>query len=177
MKSIFILLFTTTLSGLNLHSQDFKNSLLIETGGGGLAYSINYEHLVKQKFVARAGFSYFLIMENQTEKMLNVITIPLSFSYLLNIKSNKHFVEMGIGTMDLITSGDLIEYKGVTSIFLNPYLIAGYRYRPTDKRWTYKISLTPFYGTKNLPNPTDQGFMPFGRKIQMWGTVGIGYNF
>jgi hypothetical protein len=177
MKQKLIILFTITLFVLNLQAQELKNSLTIELGGGGLAYSINYENLIKQKFVARAGFSYLLIMENQTEKTLNVITIPLSISYLQNIKSNKHFIEMGIGTMDLITDGDLVEYNRVTNIFINPYLIAGYRYRPIDKKWTFKISLTPFYGTKSLTNPTDQGFMPLGNKIQMWGTIGIGYNF
>lgn len=177
MKLKLIILFIIPLFTLNLQAQELKNSITIELGGGGLAYSINYENLIKQNFVARAGFSYLLIMENQTEKVLNVITIPLSFSYLQNIKSNKHFIEMGIGTMDLITSGNLVEYKGVTDIFINPYLIAGYRYRPADKKWTFKLSLTPFYGTKSLTNPTDQGFVPFGRKIQMWGTLGIGYNF
>jgi len=177
MKLKTIALFTISLLVVQLQGQELKNSFTIEIGGGGLVYSINYENLVNQKIVARAGLSYFLLIENQTEKTLNVITVPLSVSYLLNISRKKHFLEMGIGTMDLITSGDLVEYKGVTDFFINPFLIAGYRYRPIDKKWTFKISLTPFYGTKSLTNPTDQGFMPFGSKIQLWGTIGMGYNF
>lgn len=176
MKIKLIILFTIPLFVLNLQAQDLKNSITIELGGG-LAYSINYENLIQQKFVARAGFSYLLIKENQTEKTLNIVTIPLSINYLQNIKRNKHFIEIGVGTMDLITSGDLVEYKGITDVFINPYLIAGYRYRPIDEKWSFKLSLTPFYGTKSLTNPTDQGFMPLGSQIQMWGTVGIGYNF
>ena len=58
MKQKLIILFTITLFVLNLQAQELKNSLTIELGGGGLAYSINYENLIKQKFVARAGFSY-----------------------------------------------------------------------------------------------------------------------
>ncbi len=177
MKTIFITLFAFILFVFQAQARELKNSLMIEFGGGGLAYSLNYERLIKQQFITRAGFSHFIIVENQTDKTLNVTTIPLSFSYLQKMSGNKHFLEMGIGTMDLITSGDLVEYKGVTNIFINPYLIAGYRYKSTDKKWNFKISLTPFFGTKSLTNPTDQGFMPFGRKIQLWGSIGIGYSF
>ncbi len=105
------------------------------------------------------------------------MSIPLSISYLQNIYKQKHYFEVGLGTMDLITSGDLVEYKGVTDIFFNPYLIAGYRYRPIDKNWNFKLSFTPFYGTKSLTNPTDQGFRPFGSKFQAWGNLGVGYSF
>jgi len=162
---------------MKLPAQELNNSLTLELGGGGLAYSINYEHLIKQKFIVRAGLSYISILENQTDKTMNLVTIPLSLSYLQNIKSNKHFIELGLGTMDLITSGNLVEFKGVTNVFINPYFIAGYRYWPTNRKWNFKISLTPFYGSKSLTNPTDQGFMPLGSKIQWWGAIGTGFNF
>ena len=177
MKTKINLFFALSIFTISLNAQELKHAVTLEIGGGGLLYSINYEHNIKQNFVARAGISLLLIKEKQTEKTLNVISIPLSFSYLQNIYHDKHYLEIGIGTMNLITSGDLIEYKGVTDIFLNPYLIAGYRYRPIDKNWNFKLGFTPFYGTKSLTNPTEQGFKPFGRKIQLWGNIGIGYNF
>jgi len=177
MKTKVIIFFALIVFTVKLNAQELKHSLTLEIGGGGLLYSLNYEHYIKQNFVARAGVSFFLIKEKQTEKSLKVMSIPLSFSYLQNIYHDKHFLELGVGTMDLITSGDLVEYKGVTDIFLNPYLIVGYRYRPMDKKWNFKLSFTPFYGTKSLTNPTEQGFQPFGKKIQLWGNIGIGYNF
>jgi len=153
------------------------HALTFEIGGGGLLYSLNYEHNIKQNFVARAGISFLQIKEKQTEKFLKVMSIPLSFSYLKNIYLDKHFLEVGVGIMDLMTSGDLVEYKGTTDIFLNPYLIAGYRYRPIAKEWNFILSFTPFYGTKSLTNPTEQSFQPFGKKLQIWGNIGVVYNF
>jgi len=177
MKTKIIIFFALSIFTTNLNAQELKHAVTLEIGGGGLLYSINYEHYLKQYFVARAGISFLLIKEKQTEKSLKIVSIPLSFSYLQNIYHDKHYLEIGIGTMDLITSGDLIEYKGVTDIFLNPYLIAGYRYLPIDKKWNLKLSFTPFFGTKSLTNPTEQGFKPFGSKIQLWGNIGIGYSF
>jgi hypothetical protein len=177
MKTKIILFLTITFIALKLNAQELKHSLTLEIGGGGFFYSVNYEYFLKRNFIARAGTSFLLIKEKKTEKSLKVMSIPLSISYLQNIHHNKHYFEIGIGTMDLITSGDLIEYKGVTDIFLNPFLITGYRYRPMDKKWNFKLSLTPFYGTRSLINLTEQGFRPFGSKFQVWGNIGFGYNF
>lgn len=159
------------------NAQAYKNSLNIELGGGGLAYSINYEHFFSKKFAPRIGMSFLHIRERQTEKSLVVMSFPVSLHYLQNIHNEAHFLEAGFGTMNLITTGDLVEYKGVTDIFLNPFIHLGYRYRPAQKRWNFLIGFTPFYGIKSITNPTEQGFRPFGSKVQLWGTIGVGYNF
>ncbi|MFW5707189.1 MAG: hypothetical protein ACOC12_04655 [Bacteroidota bacterium] len=177
MKSKLVILVIITTLGLSLQAQDQKNAITLEIGGGGFLYSINYEFLSSKKIVARVGFSYTLFLENQTEKSLNLISAPLSVSYLQNIYNNRHFLELGLGAMNLVTSGDMVEYKGVTDIFINPYLVAGYRFWPLDRPWNLKIGLTPFYGTRSLIHPTDQGFSPLGSKVQVWGYAGIGYSF
>jgi len=170
---LFIILFFV----LTLQAQEHKNSLGIELGGGGLAYSINYERHVSDKISSCLGFSFLNIVERQTEKTLTVMSYPISVNYLINLSRQKHFLETGIGAMNLITSGDLVEYKGVSNYFLNPFVNLGYRYAPTNNRWVYKIGLSPFLGTKSLTHPTAQGFMLLGNEIQIWGYVGMGYRF
>lgn len=158
-------------------SSNYKNSVMLEIGGNGLAYSINYERFLNKNINARAGFSLFKIIENQTDKSMIVMSYPISFNYLINLARQKHLIETGIGVMNLVTSGDLVEYKGVTNYYLNPFLNLGYRYEPTKNRFLYRIGLSPFLGTTSLTNPTEQGFQPLGSKVQIWGHIGIGYRF
>jgi len=177
MKLKFNIFFIILFFVVTLQAQKQKNSLGIELGGGGLAYSINYERHFSEKISLRLGFSFLSINERQTEKTLAVMSYPISVNYLINISGQKHFLETGIGAMNLITSGDLVEYKGVSDFFLNPFLKLGYRYSPTNNRWVYKIGLSPFLGTKSLTHPTAQGFQLFGSETQIWGYVGMGYRF
>jgi hypothetical protein len=168
------------LVSLRTNAQDsiyYKNAVMLEIGGNGLAYSANYERFLSKNINARAGFSLFKIIENQTDKSMIVMSYPISFNYLINLSRQKHFIETGIGVMNLITSGDLVEYKGVTNYYLNPFLNFGYRYEPTKNRFLYRIGLSPFLGTTSLTNPTEQGFQPLGSKVQIWGHIGIGYRF
>jgi hypothetical protein len=174
--SILTLLFV----GLRTNAQDsgnYKNAVMFEIGGNGLAYSVNYERFLRKNFNARAGFSLFNIIESQTDKSMIIMSYPISCNYLINIGRQKHFIETGIGLMNLITSGDLVDYKGVTNYYLNPFLNFGYRYEPTKNRLLYRVGLSPFLGTKSLTNPTEQGFQPLGSIVQIWGYMGIGYKF
>jgi hypothetical protein len=177
----FILsILTLLLISLRTNAQDstnYKNAVILEIGGNGLAYSVNYERFLSKNFNARVGFSIFKIIENQTDKSMFVMSYPISFNYLINLGKQKHFFETGIGLMNLVTSGDLVEFKRVTNYYLNPFLNFGYRYEPTKSRFLYRIGLSPFLGTTSLTNPTEQGFQPLGSKVQIWGNIGIGYRF
>ncbi len=177
MKLKLNILFIITIFVVTMHAQERKNSLGIELGGGGLAYSINYERHITEKIISRFGFSFLNIIERQTEKTLTIMSYPISVSYLINLSGKKHFLETGIGAMNLVTTGDLVEFKGVSNYFLNPFVNFGYRYASTSNPWVYKIGLSPFLGTKSLTNPTDQGFLLFGSATQIWGYVGLGYRF
>lgn len=158
-------------------TSSYKNAVVFDLGGNGLAYSINYERSLSSKINARAGFSFWRINENQTAKSLIVMSYPISFNYMINLSDERHFIETGLGIMNLLTSGDLVEYKGITNYYLNPFLNLGYRYKPAKNRFVYRAGLSPFLGTKSLTNPTEQGFQPLGSKIQIWGYIGIGYQF
>lgn len=175
----FLSILTLILVSLKTNAQDSsycKNAAVFEIGGNGLTYSFNYERFVSKKFNARAGFSIFKIIENQTDKSMIVMSYPISFNYLINLSKQKHFIETGLGVMNLITSGDLVEYKGVTNYYLNPFLNFSYRFEPTKNRFLYRIGLSPFLGTTSLTNPTEQGFQPLGNKVQIWGHIGVGYK-
>ncbi len=154
-----------------------KNAVLMEIGGNGLLYSINYERFVSKNLNAKVGNSFFKIIEKQTDKSMIVMSYPISFNYLINLSKQNHFIETGVGVMNLITSGDLVEYNSVTNYYLNPFLNLGYRYKPTKNRFLFRIGFSPFLGTKSITNPTDQRFQPLGSKVQIWGYTGIGYRF
>jgi hypothetical protein len=177
MKLKLRILLIITIFVVTMQAQERKNSIGFEFGGGGLAYSINYERHINEKFISRIGFSFLNITERQTEKTLTVMSYPISVSYLINLSGQKHFLETGIGAMNLFTTGDLVEFKGVSNIFLNPFVNLGYRFASTSNPLIYKIGLSPFLGTKSLTNPSSQGFQLFGSESQIWGYVGLGYRF
>lgn len=165
--------------GLKSNAQDsfnYKNAVIVEIGGNGLAYSVNYERFLTDNLNSRVGFSVWKIIENQTDKSLTVMSYPISFNYLIKLGSQKHFLETGIGVMNLVTSGNLVEYNEITNYYLNPFLNLGYQCQAKN-RIIYRVGLSPFFGTKSLTNPTEQGFYPLNSKIQIWGYFGIGYKF
>lgn len=158
-------------------AQEDQNAVFFELGGNGLAYGFHYDRHIDYNIHGRAGFSIFRVIENQTEKSLLVMSFPLSFNYRYDLSQGKHFLEGGLGIMNLVTTGDLVEYQGITNYYLNPFINAGYLYKPPGQKWIYKAALTPFLGTKSVTNPTEQGFQPFGNAFQIWGTLGVGYHF
>jgi len=177
-KSIFILIIISLFSIHALKAQQIaRQAITLEIGGLGLSYSLNYEHRLGNKFIARAGLSFLHIEEKQTGKANELLSFPVSLSYLKNIGGSSHFAEFGIGTMNLLSTGNMVEYQGITDFFLNPGLVLGYRYLPQDSRWSLKAAFTPFYGTKSLTNPGEKAFSPLGGRLQPWGGLGVGYRF
>lgn len=159
------------------HTKSFKNTVALDLGGNGLVYSINYERDVNTFSNMRVGFSFWKILENQTDNSLSVMAFPISYNFLFDLKDNTHFLETGPGLMNLITYGNLTEFKGATNVYLNPFVNIGYAYRSPEKKMSYRAGLSPFLGTKSLTNPTFQGFRPLGAEIQLWGYVGVGVRF
>ena len=179
-KNFRLVVLALFLFAFNVYAQEsynYKNAVIFELGGNGLVYSVNYERFLTKNINTRVGLSFWRIIENQTDKSMTVMSYPLSFNYLINMSGQKHFIEAGIGAMNLVTTGDLVEYKGVTNYYLNPFLNLGYRFRSTKNRLLYRVGLSPFLGTKSFTNPTEQSFQPLGSKIQFWGYLGIGYSF
>jgi len=178
-KPFYLLLILVSLS-LKCFAQDsssLKNGLSVEVGGNALLYSVNYERNLSTKAVAKGGMSIWKVIENQTNKSLTIMCYPVSFNYLFHLRTPKHAIETGMGVMNLITSGNLVEYKGVTNYYINPFLNVGYRYSPAKNPFWYGVGLSPFLGTKSLTHPTEQGFLPLGNNVQLWGYLRIGYAF
>ncbi len=153
-----------------------KQAITLEIGGKGLLYNISYEHNAGNNIIMSAGFSFVHLSEKQTNNASTVLSFPLSVSYLYNFTNTQHYSEIGIGTTNLLTTGDLTEYGGITDLFINPTLIVGYRFYPTGKKWSLKASFTPFYGTKSLSNNEGTAFKPFGKQLQPWGGFGFSYE-
>jgi hypothetical protein len=177
-KSIFIFVIIAVFKFHTSQAQQLApQAITLEIGGLGLSYSPNYEHRLGNHFVARASFSFLHIKEKQTGKSNELLSFPVSLSYLKGIGAGSHFAEFGIGTMNLLSTGNLVEYQGITDFFLNPGLILGYRYLPSESPWSLKASFTPFLGTESLTQPGEKAFSPFGGRLQPWGGIGIGYSF
>jgi len=175
MKKAFLIIFLA-FSAVLAKAQNPKNAVLMEIGGSGFLYSLNYERNFAKNWLAKAGFSFVHFKELQTEKQMQLYAFPVSVSYLKNIFAEKHFLETGFGVMNVMTSGNMVEYRGATDWYLNPHLIVAYRYR-TARNWHFRLAFTPFYGTKSLSNPTEFGFSPFGTNLQLWGGLGFGKSF
>lgn len=171
---LMCVVFVSTLS-LNAQNNIPKHAISFELGGRGLLYSINYEYQFADNFVATAGISFLHLMESEIDKSSELISYPVSVNYLLEL-SEEHYAELGVGVMNLITTGDLVEYSGNTDYFLNPTLLLGYRYKPTDSRWHFKAMATPFFGTKSPTNDEGTSFQPLGAVFQIWGGLSVGYE-
>ena len=153
-----------------------KQAVTLEIGGKGLIYSVNYEHRVQKNIVISAGLSFTHIKEKQTNKSSDIISFPVSASYIFNLVNQKHYMEVGIGTMNLLTTGNLTAYGGATDFFMNPNLILGYRYYPSAKNWSIRASFNPVYGTRSFADPKRTPFKPLGNRIQPWGGIGFSYR-
>lgn len=158
-------------------AQEFapRQAVNIEIGGKGLLYSINYEYQFAENFMASAGISFLHISESEIDKSSNFWSFPISASYIYEF-SGGHCVEAGIGIMNLVVSGDLVEYAGSTDYFLNPTIIAAYRYQPVESKWRFRIAATPFVGTKSPTHSEGTAFQPLGAVFQIWGGLSIGYE-
>lgn len=174
MKKILLL---SILSIIQVNAQQYKSAINLEIGGSGLVYNLGYERFLRKSLSLNFGASYIKIEEQQTGKKFNIITFPVSSSHLINIHSNKHFTEAGLGIMNLVTSGDLIEYKKQTDYYMNPFIKLGYRFVSQSNRWQYKLTFTPFYASKSINRPTQQGFSISGGTYQLWGGMSLGYKF
>jgi len=154
-----------------------RHCVYFEIGGQGLTYSLGYECEIYNRLVANSGISFLNLHENQTEKNMTMMTFPVSISYLQPIFNDQNKLELGLGAMNLLTSGDLVEYKGVTDFFINPGLILGYRFIPESNKWHFKTSFNPFWGTTSITDPNRKPFTLFNRQMNYWGGIAVGYNF
>jgi hypothetical protein len=116
-----------------------KNDIYLEAGGNGLFGSVNYERqLTKEPGLgARIGVGFY--SENAF-----YLTIPVGINYLFRLKSDKSFIDAGLGATWTRIDGDLFgESKNSNgNHFVNFVPSIGYR-RHTSNDVMWRISVTP----------------------------------
>jgi len=116
-----------------------KNDIYLEAGGNGLFGSVNYERqLTKQPgFGARVGVGFYA--ENAF-----YLTIPLGINYLFKLKSDKSFIDAGLGATWTRIDGNLFSDSENANgdHFVNFVPSIGYR-RHTANDVMWRISVTP----------------------------------
>lgn len=116
-----------------------KNDLYLETGGNGLFGSVNYERQLTELpgLGARIGVGFY--SENAF-----YLTFPVGFNYLFNLKSEKAFIDAGLGVTWSRRDNNLFASHNSTSdhfVYFVPSV--GYR-RHTLKNMLWRVSVTPF---------------------------------
>lgn len=167
-------------AGINDSLQNEKNSIFIELGGNGYAYSLNYERFIikknKWKYSAKIGFSYYYAFHNATY-------FPISTQIYYG---NKSRLELGIGYTAIfrwskineegsVFNYDKSKYKDVgeknyvkghdepsAGIF---YLNIGW-HQELKNRTFLKVEYCPWIG---------DGIKPF--VLVPWGKISFGKNF
>jgi hypothetical protein len=166
-----------------MQSQPFtaRNSIFIEFLGSGFSYSLNYDRLITDNLSIRAGLSWlplnflfgndyidartiqissqsgYSVVENS--RIFNVMSLPLTVSYLYNFQGTPSYLEFGGGpSFQVIHQAIDARVKNMASISTPPQRISfshdaynfriggiiGYRLQPQQGRFQFRASLTPF---------------------------------
>ena len=78
------------------------NSIFLEGGGPGLAYSLNYERIFENDFGLRVGFSYLSVSgtasagTSTANGTISMWTVPVLVNYL-GVNWGNHSLELGGG--------------------------------------------------------------------------------
>jgi hypothetical protein len=141
MRKIALLTFTLLIITSPLFSQKtFKrNDIYAEAGGSGLFASVNYERQLTNHPGLAVRFGAGFYSENAF-----YLTIPVGINYLIKLKSEKSFIDAGIGTTFTRVDGNLFSASKNSngSHFTNFIPSIGYR-RHTMRNMMWRISITP----------------------------------
>ncbi len=159
-----------------LYAQD-SWSVKAELGGAAMLYKLGVSRCILPNWWLSAGVGSIRLLENGTEKALQITSIPIQLFYDLPFKNGKSGLECGIGLSNLLLSGDLLEAGGSTQWHLNPHLLLQYRHHLSNTHWVFRIGINPVVGTKSILDPTVQAFQPLGFRIVPMPLLGLGYRF
>lgn len=140
MRKQIVTAFTLCIVTLSFGQSHFKkNDIYLEAGGNGLLGSVNYERqLTKQLGLgARVGVGFY--SENAF-----YLTIPVGINYLFRLKSDRSFIDAGLGATWTRIDGKLFSdiENSNPDHFVNFIPSIGFR-RHTLKDVMWRISLTP----------------------------------
>jgi len=143
-----------------------KNSVQLELGGHGLAYSLNYErNLLNARFFktsVQLGFSFY----PKPIDLRSRLWIPLSINQLFSLK--QHHLEAGLGLVFTQFQNYSIEGSMIAENKLETFISGkiGYRYQKPEGRMQYKILFTPLLEKEYS-----------GYEFHPLAAVSIGYTF
>lgn len=140
MKQILLLIFIT-ISAIHSFGQTkfIRNNIYLEAGGNGLFASINYE----RQLTTQPGFGIRLGVGFHSENTF-YLTIPVGVNYLFKLKSDKSFIDAGLGATLSRIDGKLFQssFYNNGDDFVSFIPSIGYR-RHTKQNLMWRISITP----------------------------------
>ena len=116
-----------------------KNDIYLEGGGNGLFASVNYERQLTKEPGLGVRFGVGFYSENAV-----YLTIPVGINYLFRLKSDKSFIDAGLGATWTRIDGNLFgsSKNSNGTHFVNFIPSIGFR-RHTTNNVMWRISLTP----------------------------------
>ena len=142
------------------------NSIFLEGGGPGLAYSLNYERIFENDFGLRVGFSYLSVSG----------TVPVLVNYL-GVNWGNHSLELGGGAtvvgLDGAGSMGAFAASGSGTLVLGT-AIFGYRRQPPGGGFQFRIGLEALVGkglalSDSNRDPDKVGVLP-------WMYMSLGFS-
>jgi len=155
-----------------------NNSVFLEGGGPGLAYSLNYERIFENDFGLRVGFSYLSISASAGSSSADATmwTVPVLAQYV-GLSSGNHSLELGGGATIVGVSGAAssmgLAASGSGTLVLGTAII-GYRRQPPTGGFQFRIGLEALVGkglslSETGRNPDQIGVLP-------WMYMSLGFS-
>ncbi|MFC2079860.1 hypothetical protein ACFLRQ_00130 [Bacteroidota bacterium] len=151
------------------------NSVQLELGGHGLAYSLNYERILFNtdifKIAGQVGFSYY-------PPFIGFIDywIPISINEIFSIRN--HHIELGVGIIiNRVSSRDSEniatdwDWEGFLSARI------GYRYQKPNGRFIFRAGFTPIIESNFLSSMKTVSDFGFITEFHPLPAVSFGYSF
>jgi hypothetical protein len=158
------------------------NSVFLEGGGPGLAYSLNYERIFENDFGLRAGFSYLSVSgtassgSSTANGSVSMWTVPVLANYL-GINWGNHSLELGGGATVVGLSGagsiGAFAAAGSGTLVLGTAIL-GYRRQPPSGGFQFRIGLEALVG-KGLAL-SDSGRNPDKVGVLPWLYMSLGFS-
>src|SRR3989442_8781400 len=158
------------------------NSIFLEGGGPGLAYSLNYERIFENDFGLRVGFSYLSVSgtasagTSTANGTISMWTVPVLANYL-GVNWGNHSLELGGGAtvVGLNGAGSMGAFaaSGSGTLVLGT-AIFGYRRQPPGGGFQFRIGLEALVGkglalSDSNRDPDKVGVLP-------WMYMSLGFS-
>jgi hypothetical protein len=163
---IGLLLFSIPSKGQDVENLKFlKNVLFLELGGLGPYYSVNLDHIFKQK--ENLMYSYRIGISVLPES----VSLPIGLNFITG--KSKHHAEITIGGNVYVEHPfTVFTDKPDTDKMMFASIGGGYRYQKPSGGFFFTIGVTPLL---RLDPPSDD-FWNIGTKFYPSGHIGIGFG-